>query len=118
MPEGYTDRPKRARMSCVYSVDGPLETVALEARRQADLSANATRRSLRVTRERDDDRIRLQAEGSERDIVATAADLVSIGHPPFELFIEDEEQYAALSLYGPTAKAYFHTITVDFQLHQ
>lgn len=50
--------------------------------------------------------------------MATAADLVSIGHPPFELFIEDEEQYAALSLYGPTAKAYFHTITVDFQLHQ
>lgn len=27
MPEGYTDRPKRARMSCVYSVDGTLETV-------------------------------------------------------------------------------------------
>lgn len=114
MPENHVVRPKLARISCVYSVDELFETVALEACRQADLYANATRRSLRVERERDDDRVRVKVEGPEQEIVATAAELVGIGHPPFALFVEDEEQYEALSFYGSPGRAYFHTITVGF----
>ena len=114
MSQEHTIRFKKTRVSCGYRVDDALETVALEARRQADLSAQAAHRRLQLTRRLGDDNIEVAVEGPEEDVVAMAAALVTLGHAPFALRVEDEEQYERLFIHGPTRGAYFHTITVGF----